>query len=509
MQTFFFQTELKSFERVADGVKIKGFASTPDLDRQYDIVIPTAFKRSLDQYIKDGISPALLRSHDSNRPCGKILMDGEDAPVITDAGLLITALVTEKETCDQVMSGEMQTFSIGYIPSVGGVGYEMRGTGKFSKMDGEELYVETRIISDLDWIETSIVSTPANPKAIFSLTKSVKSFFDSFPSSLMKKPCEFCSDKKSSCGMIGKKSICSDCIAKMEFKGEAIKKVQAGATMHAAVFSKEKFDKDAATKLCAEKGLKSDLCVETDKAFVFGQSEEKVTAEQLEASTSETEGLTFLLVKEVETEEQKKVREEKEAADKLAAEELAKKEAEEKAKKEAEELAKKEAEQLAAKSSEHVETDAEKAAAKVAAEEAAAKDVKEETVSVSPEQKETIDYLASVFAEVSKKTATKTEEKKIEKPEEKKIETESKAQAIDLILPILSAFADEIVKLKKAASEMQGIVSKLPAPRGKGMIAFQHSVVAHEQKKEKPTNSSLLNAFKEAKSGKAVTLGSD
>ena len=330
MQTFFFQTELKSFERVADGVKIKGFASTPDLDRQYDIVIPTAFKRSLDQYIKDGISPALLRSHDSNRPCGKILMDGEDAPVITDAGLQITALVTEKETADQVMNGEMQTFSIGYIPSVGGVGYEMRGTGKFSKMDGEELYVETRIISDLDWIETSIVSTPANPKAIFSLAKSVKSFFDSFPSSLMKKPCEFCPDKKSSCGMIGKKSICSDCIAKMEFKGEAIKKVQEGATMHAAVFSKEKFDKDAATKLCAEKGLKTDLCVETDKAFVFGQSEEKVAAEHLEASASETEGLTFLLVKEAETEEQKKVREEKEAADKLAAEELAKKEAEEK-----------------------------------------------------------------------------------------------------------------------------------------------------------------------------------
>lgn len=480
MKPLYFQTEVKSVERVADGVKIKGFASTPDLDRQYDIVVPTAFKRSLDQYIKDGIAPALLRSHNSDEVVGKILMEGEDAPVISDAGLTITAIVTEKRTADQVEAGEMQTFSIGYIPAPHGCKYEMRGTGKFSVDFGDELKVEVRIINDLDWIETSIVATPANPRAIFSLAKSAKSFFDSFPSSLMKKSCEFCSDKKTSCGMIGKKSICSDCISKMEFKGEASEKVQKGATMHSVIFSKEKFDKDAATKLCTEKGFSAELCSETDKAFVFGQMEEKIEAEKLETATSEIEGVSFLMVKAVE---EKK-------------EEVIEKKEEEK-------------EEEKKPSTETVETPAEKQG-DAAPEEGKAEDgQEEEKVIVSPEQKETLDYLAKVFTEVSKKTAVKTEEK-VEKKEEKKVETEVKAQStLDLLLPILSAVAQKLSHFENAVGEMQELMSKLPAPRGKGMIAFQHSITVSEKKTEPNKESSLLNAFKQARHGKAVSIGSD
>jgi hypothetical protein len=487
MKTFYFQTEVKSVERVADGVKIKGFASTPDLDRQYDIVVPTAFKRSLDQYIKDGIAPALLRSHDSDEVVGKILMDGEDAPVITDSGLVICAIVTDAKTAAQVEAGEMQTFSIGYIPAPHGCKYEMRGTGKFSVDYNDELKVEVRIINDLDWIETSIVSTPANPKAIFSLAKSAKSFFDSFPSSLMKKNCEFCPDKKSACGMIGKKNICSECVGKMEFKGEASEKVQKGATMHSVIFSKEKFDKDAATKVCSEKGFNAELCSETDKAFVFGQMEEKIEAEKLETATSDIEGVSFLMVKAVEEEKKEEVIEKKEE------EKVEEKEEEKKP------------------SDETVETPAEKQD-EAKPEEGKAEDGEaEEKVIVSPEQKETLDYLAKVFTEVSQKTAVKTETKKVETKEEKKVDTETKVaqSTLDLLLPILSAVAQKLSHFENAVGEIQELMTKLPAPRGKGMIAFQHSITVSETKAEPNKEGSLLNAFKQARQGKSVSIGSD
>lgn len=474
MKTFYFQTEVKSFERVAEGVKIKGFASTPDLDRQYDIVVPTAFKRSLEQYIKDGISPALLRSHDSNYVVGKILMDGEDAPVITDAGLIITALVTEAKTAAECEAGEMQTFSIGYIPAPYGTKYELRGTGKFSVDFNEELKVEVRIINDLDWIETSIVSTPANPKAIFSLAKSAKSFFDSFPSSIMKAQCEFCPDKKSSCGMIGKKNICSDCVNKMEFKGEAASKVEKGATIHSVIFAKKQFDKADATKVCSEKGFKSDLCVETENAFVFGQMEEKIESEKLETATSETDGLSFLMVKEVEeVNNDEKVEEKQE-------------------------------EETTAPSTETVETPAE-TQDEAKPENGEAQDGQEEEVIVSPEQKETLDYLAKVFTQVSEKVTVKTET-----AEEKKVGAEVKTQSsLDLLLPVLSAIAQKFSHLENALGEVQEMMTKLPAPRGKGMISFQHSVSVSEKQVETKEQPSLLNAFRQARSGKMVSIGSD
>lgn len=486
MKTIYFQTEVKSVERVADGVKIKGFASTPDLDRQYDIVVPTAFKRSLEQYIKDGISPALLRSHDANDVVGKILMEGEDAPVISDAGLTITAIVTEAKTAAQCEAGEMQTFSIGYIPAPYGCKYELHGTGKYSVEYGEELKVEVRIINDLDWIETSIVSTPANPKAIFSLAKSAKSFFDLFPSSLMKTNCEFCPDKKAACGMIGTKNICTSCVAKMEFKGEAAEKVNKGAIMHSVIFAKEKFTQETAKKLCDEKGFKADLCVETDKAFVFGQMEEKTEAEKLETATSDIEGVSFLMVKEVEEEKKEEEKKEEEKVEE-------KKEDEKK------------------ESTETVETPAEKQG-DAAPEEGKAEDgQEEEKVIVSPEQKETLDYLAKVFTEVSQKAIVKTEEKKVEtkKVEEKKSDAVS---TLDLLLPLLSAFAQKHSHLENAIAELQGMISKLPMPRGKGMIAFQHTIVVDEKKTEpekKAVEGSLLHAFKAAKQGRVMSFGND
>lgn len=50
-KVLYFQTKFLTEEK-EDVIKIKGFASTPDRDRQNDIVLPTAFSESLPRYLK-------------------------------------------------------------------------------------------------------------------------------------------------------------------------------------------------------------------------------------------------------------------------------------------------------------------------------------------------------------------------------------------------------------------------------------------------------------------------
>lgn len=211
-EKMFFQMEHKKSERVKDGVKIRGFASTPDIDRHYDIVEPGAFEKGLKHYLEN---PVLLRSHNPDRPVGQVLVEGDEAPRVTSAGLSINALVTDKETADQVEAGELRTLSIGFIPLKSD--YIMRGTGEFDG-NGQELFIEARMIKELDLVEISIVSTPANPRALFTVAKSVESYFLSSPSPAMAHTCDYCDTNESASGKIGKKWICKSCIEAMELK---------------------------------------------------------------------------------------------------------------------------------------------------------------------------------------------------------------------------------------------------------------------------------------------------
>lgn len=147
-------------------VKVRGYASTPDLDRYRDIVEPEAFSKALKMY---GKNPVLLRSHDGDRPIGTV-----DVTRVTDKGLWIEATIKEAQTAEDVSKGLFKAFSIGYIPTK----TELRNK------DNEPLGVEDnpwdwqniRVIKELDLVEISVVSTPANGNALFTLAKSLKEF---------------------------------------------------------------------------------------------------------------------------------------------------------------------------------------------------------------------------------------------------------------------------------------------------------------------------------------------
>lgn len=216
----YFQCEVKSVTDTEEGVKIAGFASTPDVDRVQDIVIPTAFEKSIKDFMEEDSAPALLRSHDRDKVVGSIIMKGEEGPKITEKGLFITALVTEPDTVGKVKRGEMKTFSIGYIPDWNSVKYELRPTERVEKESGQRLMIEVRIIEQLDWIETSIVSTPANRKALFTLAKSVQDLFTLYPSPVMKHKCHYFPEE-TAVGKIGDRWVSQKAIDMLEFKGEA------------------------------------------------------------------------------------------------------------------------------------------------------------------------------------------------------------------------------------------------------------------------------------------------
>jgi HK97 family phage prohead protease len=225
MKVHYFQCETKSVTRLPDGktVRIKGFASTPQLDRHDDIVLPAAFIKTLADHKARGSAPALLRQHNPDYPCGTILMDGEDAPAVSDAGLAVTADITDEATAADAVAGEMQSFSIGYIPLR--ADFQMHPTGRFEAETGQELFTEARILKELDLVEVSIVSTPANPSALFTVKKSLAKMFSSFLPHSMKIKCDVCA-KDGATGRVGARFFCKDCISKMQFKSEEVTEIK-------------------------------------------------------------------------------------------------------------------------------------------------------------------------------------------------------------------------------------------------------------------------------------------
>jgi len=173
MQTkpFHFQMAVKTVEDVKDdgSVVISGFASTPDVDRYKDIVEPEAFKDALEMFMKN---PVLLRSHDAARPVGSVT-----SAVVTDKGLKITATVIDKQTAEEIRDGRMRALSIGYIPHVVVlmVQEDDGSLREFNQKTDSVFDPQTvHVIKQLDLVEISVVATPANGNALFTVEKSIK-----------------------------------------------------------------------------------------------------------------------------------------------------------------------------------------------------------------------------------------------------------------------------------------------------------------------------------------------
>lgn len=155
-------------EDAGGAVRIEGFASTPDIDRYRDIVEPKAFASAIEMYMKN---PVILYQHDGDRPVGNAT-----SVKVTEKGFWISASIVDEDTKTKILDGRMRAFSIGYLALESALQHE-DGTAFNAETDSIWDPKLIRVIKKLDLVEISIVSTPANGNALFTIAKSVKKYF--------------------------------------------------------------------------------------------------------------------------------------------------------------------------------------------------------------------------------------------------------------------------------------------------------------------------------------------
>lgn len=137
-----------------EGLTITGHASTNDEDRSGDIIVSDAWKKSgaLDNYLKN---PVILAYHDPSRPIGKAVEHSID-----DNGLKITAKISKAagDIIQLIKEGILSAFSVGFIVK----------DADFDNKSGIFL------IKELELLEVSVVSIPANQNALFNIEKNFK-----------------------------------------------------------------------------------------------------------------------------------------------------------------------------------------------------------------------------------------------------------------------------------------------------------------------------------------------
>ena len=146
--------DTKSIQKNADGqITIEGFANTADKDRVGDVVLPSAFSKTMDEYMDN---PVLLYQHDWDKVIGHVvdykIVDDDNA---TKRGLWVKAVISSAKDVDDVRTkireGSLKTFSIGY-----------------NELDADyDNDSDTNIVKELELLEISVVTIPANPFSKF------------------------------------------------------------------------------------------------------------------------------------------------------------------------------------------------------------------------------------------------------------------------------------------------------------------------------------------------------
>ena len=129
-------------------VYIEGYASTVDVDRQGDVVPTSVWEKGMTNYLKN---PIILAYHDHRDPIGRMVEHKTDSK-----GLWIKARIsTAAKQFQLIKDGVLTAFSIG-----------------FRVLDAEyNSAAEVFLIKELELVEISVVSVPANQNTVFDLSK--------------------------------------------------------------------------------------------------------------------------------------------------------------------------------------------------------------------------------------------------------------------------------------------------------------------------------------------------
>lgn len=135
----------------------EGWASTASLDRQGDVVLPDAFRSSLDSFLSNG--PIYWNHAEMSDALAKPIGRAVSAKILSD-GLYIKAKwarhAEAREVKDLVDDGIVKSLSIGFRPR-----------------DARKGEGGSNVITDLELLEVSVVAIPANPSAVITASKTL------------------------------------------------------------------------------------------------------------------------------------------------------------------------------------------------------------------------------------------------------------------------------------------------------------------------------------------------
>jgi HK97 family phage prohead protease len=142
-----YEFKLNSIQKKLNKCFFSGYASIFNVvDRQNDIILPGAFKKTILETKKI----ILLWQHDHSQPIGKITNLNEDENGLQISGELILDISKANDIYHMLKHGILESFSIGYTPI------------KFSYKSDNNLESEVRVIKELKLWEISLVTFPAN-----------------------------------------------------------------------------------------------------------------------------------------------------------------------------------------------------------------------------------------------------------------------------------------------------------------------------------------------------------
>jgi len=249
-----------------ESIFIEGYASTVDMDRTGDVVPASVWEKGIQNYLKN---PVVLAQHDHDDPIGRMTdyrVDGK--------GLWVKARISSAaEECYGLIKDKVLTaFSIG-----------------FRIIDAEyNSAAEVFVIKELELIEISVVSIPANQNTIFDLSKAFDNVDD-----YKKFKQQFVPKSNSAKGLESFKNTESTTKKELEMTPEEIQKMLADAATKAAEEATQKMlAAQAAEKSAQEAKQKADAD--------FEEKVKSAVQAQISVGESGTERLLAEVTKRIE-----------------------------------------------------------------------------------------------------------------------------------------------------------------------------------------------------------------
>lgn len=153
-KTFFITTDdiQKSAKSSDKTLRIAGYANTTSKDRSGDIVLPEAWAKGVENFRRN---PILLYQHDHGKPIGRV-----SAVTVDKKGIFVEASISEAAERQHgvktlINDGVLKSFSVGFRIK----------DAKYDKL------ADTFYIKDVELLEISVVSVPANQNSLFSVRK--------------------------------------------------------------------------------------------------------------------------------------------------------------------------------------------------------------------------------------------------------------------------------------------------------------------------------------------------